>query len=194
MRRICFGQPGPDRAAEIPEQRLCPRFGIGGGHFPPVGTDQGPGCPEYLPISVVARISGSGSRFQNMGHVEISVSQISCRSISRDRSGSAEKRDNCKCNCCAAAHADLDHSYGDGASIRRETIWTRFFPVPDQGRCWAAGVFDAALNRPKPKMAEAIEPTNTPIFTSSTSMGSLNARPPMNRLMVKPIPHNMQTP
>jgi DHA1 family inner membrane transport protein len=46
-----------------------------------------------------------------------------------------------------------------------------------------------------PASAERIEPASTPILTSSTSSGRPgNASPPMNRLIVKPIPASSDTP
>lgn len=41
-----------------------------------------------------------------------------------------------------------------------------------------------------PTEAEINDPPSTPIFTSSRSSGSVKARPPIKRLMVKPIPHS----
>jgi hypothetical protein len=45
-----------------------------------------------------------------------------------------------------------------------------------------------------PAIADNSEPANTPILTSSICAPLPNARPPINRLMVKPIPQSNATP
>ena len=45
-----------------------------------------------------------------------------------------------------------------------------------------------------PARPERIEPISTPTLTRSISAGSIKASPPMNRLIVKPIPASSNTP
>ena len=45
-----------------------------------------------------------------------------------------------------------------------------------------------------PPSAETIDPISTPILTASIVASSWKASPPMNRLIVKPIPHSSDTP
>ena len=52
----------------------------------------------------------------------------------------------------------------------------------------------ARAQQRKPTMAEASEPVSTPSLVASTAAGSVKASAPMNRLMVKPMPHSSATP
>jgi len=49
-------------------------------------------------------------------------------------------------------------------------------------------------NTTNPARPERIDPISTPTFTRSITAGSVNARPPMNKLIVNPIPASSSTP
>ena len=52
----------------------------------------------------------------------------------------------------------------------------------------------AIRSQTTPATAQISEPANTPILVSVSSSSEVNASEPMNRLMVKPMPHSSDTP
>ena len=87
----------------------------------------------------------------------------------------------------AALKADIDVGCGNGAFTEVLAAQIRMaYPTICLGR--------AALSSAAPTTAEAREPASTPILTASCISGVLNARSPMKRLIVNPIPHSTATP
>ena len=91
----------------------------------------------------------------------------------------------------------------DAATARlQERVFTEAdcsaLPAPDwraYSASFAATVrLVASRNHATPATAQMSEPENTPTLVSVSSNSELNASEPMNRLMVKPMPHSSATP